>query len=73
MLGADVGGGAARPVDISTAQEGPAPEFGFLDYLSRETETGRKDGIAFNLHDHVVDNLVDGLAVGNETPEDGRQ
>lgn len=57
----------------STAQEGPAADFSFLDYLSGQTETWRENCIALDFHDNIIDDLVNGFAVRNETPENRRQ
>lgn len=32
-----------------------------------------EDSVAFDLHDDVVDDLINGIAVGNQAPEDARQ
>lgn len=57
----------------SPAEVGPTSDFGFLDDFSREAQTWRQDSVAFDLHDDVVDDLINGIAVGNQAPEDARQ
>jgi len=73
------GGGGERVCCHAPHGSGPAAEvcaasdLGLLQDFGRKAETGGEDGVAFNLHNDFVNDLIDGLAVWYQAPKNARK
>lgn len=65
-----IGGRAER---LSTAQVCPPSHFGLFDDLGCQAQARGQCRVSLDLHDHIVDDLIDGLPMGNEGEEDTAQ